>query len=225
MTLRKSLVIAGVLGVSVIFSACQATDVIGKAAVVSFEEVLKESQDKVSLETDTNAWVLESPAGDEFKWSKDFSSTEADGVIAFDAKPFMNAGLDVAKLPDNYSYDPAQDRLTLSFELGQEKFNYSGEATAIDSFKKIVEVKRDLIGYHEALDHYGIALGSGNMFEWAKDMDKNDKDIVFVLEPKPFIEAGVDPNQVEGWIFAKVEMKEDGKMVEVDKLLKPFYIK
>ena len=45
-------------------------------------------------------------------------------------------------------------------------------------------------------------------------MDKNDKDIVFVLNPQPFIKAGVDPNKIDGWIYAKVG--------EDYKLLKPF---
>jgi poly-D-alanine transfer protein DltD len=61
------------------------------------------------------------------------------------------------------------------------------------------------------------------MFEMAKDMSKNDKDIVFVLNPQAFIDAGVDPAKVEGWIFAKIKVEDaKGKMVEVDKLLKPF---
>jgi hypothetical protein len=63
------------------------------------------------------------------------------------------------------------------------------------------------------------------MFEWAKDMSTNDKDIVFVLNPEPFIKAGVDPNKIEGWAFAKVTVDDaNGKPIEVDKILKPFNI-
>jgi hypothetical protein len=110
--------------------------------------------------------------------------------------------------------------------VGNDKFTYTGEAKPLDSFKKIVETNRESIGYHAALDHYGVAMGNGNMFEWAKDMSTNDKDIVFVLNPQPFIDADVDPAKVEGWAFAKVEVMEDGgKKVEVDKLLKPFDLK
>jgi hypothetical protein len=87
----------------------------------------------------------------------------------------------------------------------------------------MVHLKRGSIGYHGALDHYGVNLGNGNLFEWAKDLDKNDKDMVFVLNPEPFIRAGVNPNQVAGWVFAKVPVDdENGRPVEVDKLLKPF---
>ncbi|MDR3325447.1 MAG: hypothetical protein LBS82_05645, partial [Spirochaetaceae bacterium] len=66
-------------------------------------------------------------------------------------------------------------------------------------------------------------VGGGNLFEWAKDMSVNDKDIVFVLNPEPFIAAGTDPNAIDGWAFAPVTVDdENGKPVVVDKLLKPF---
>ena len=87
-------------------------------------------------------------------------------------------------------------------------------------------MNRDHIKYHTALDHYGVDIGDGNMFEWAKDLSTNDKDIVFVLNPQIFIDAGVDPDKVEGWVFAKVSAEdEDKKPIEVDKFLKPFSIK
>jgi hypothetical protein len=74
-----------------------------------------------------------------------------------------------------------------------------------------------------AMDHYGVNLGGGNLFEWAKDLAANDKDIVFVLDPAPLIAAGADPARVAGWTFAKVTVDdENGKPLEVDKLLKPF---
>lgn len=47
-----------------------------------------------------------------------------------------------------------------------------------------------------------------------------------LLNPEAFINAGVDPSKVEGWVFAKVPVKDDnGKEIEVDKLLKPFDLK
>ncbi len=58
-----------------------------------------------------------------------------------------------------------------------------------------MNLSRGSISYHMALDHYGVALGGGNMFEWAKDLGANDKDIVFVLDPEPLIAAGVDPQR------------------------------
>lgn len=82
-----------------------------------------------------------------------------------------------------------------------------------------------------ALDHYGIMLGDGNMFEWAKNLNTNtvngqiqDKDIVFVLNPEPLIAAGVDPQKVEGWVYAQVTAEDHGKKMEVYKFLKPFQL-
>jgi hypothetical protein len=54
-------------------------------------------------------------------------------------------------------------------------------------------------------------------------MSTNDKDIVFVLNPEPFIKAGVNPNNIKGWAFAKVTVDDaNGKPIVVDKILKPF---
>ena len=104
-----------------------------------------------------------------------------------------------------------------------ESLTYDGDATPLTSYENIVKLKRDSINYHSALDHYGVNLGDGNVFEWAKDLSTNDKDIVFVLNPKVFIDAGVDPQKLEGWVFAKVEtMDMNGKPIEVEKFLKPF---
>jgi hypothetical protein len=87
----------------------------------------------------------------------------------------------------------------------------------------MVKLKRTAIGYHMAMDHYGVNLGDGNMFEWAKDMTVNDKDMVFVLNPLPFINAGVDPAGIAGWVLNKVTVDdENGRPIQVDKLLKPF---
>mgnify|MGYP003614764389 FL=1 len=73
------------------------------------------------------------------------------------------------------------------------------------------------------MDHFGIKLGNGNMFEWAQDTASNDKDIVFVLDPEFIGQYGADVANIEGWLYADVEvMDEDGKLVTVKKLLKPF---
>ena len=205
-------------------SACQSADVVGKVATTSFEAVLKKIPDSIKSDEENNGWALVSPTGERFIWSKDFSSEgKPDAMLEFDAKPFIDAGLDINKLPKEMV---AGDKLVYKGEFGQDKFTYRGSPTPLESFNQIVKTRRDVIGYHEKLDHYGVALGNGNMFEWAKDMNTNDKDIVFVLNPQPFIDAGVKPDQVEGWAFAKVEVKDkNGKPEQVDKFLKPFDFK
>lgn len=207
------------------FAACKQTDVVGNESIKSFEKVLNKIPDKVSSDDDNNGWSLMAPdESARFVWSKDFNSSSSyDAMIEFDAKPFIDAGLDVSKLPEGMI---SGDKIIVGTDLGDESLNYKGEVTPLESYKKIVDLKRDSISYHSALDHYGVGLSEGNVFEWAKDMDKNDKDMVFALNPEVFIKAGVDPQKVEGWVFAKVEtMDMNGEDKEVDKFLKPFDLK
>lgn len=223
--MKKLLITGLVLIMALSLAACQAADVVGKFAVTSFEALLNKIPDNITSDDANNGWSLTSPTGERFIWGKDFSNEGTpDLMLEFDAQPFINAGLDPAKLPQRtYALDASTGKLTIRAELGNEKFTYSGEAKPLDSFKKLVETNRDSIGYHAELDHYGTALGDGNMFEWAKDLTTNDKDIVFVLNPQTFIDAGVDPSKVEGWVFAKVPVMDGkGNKIEVDKLLKPF---
>ncbi len=211
---------AAVLGLA----GCSALDVVGKTSVTTFQALTEESRGSIAFDATANRWVLASPGGERFGWSSDFSGIGPDFVVALDATPYLAAGLDPAKLPSGrYSFDAQTRVLSLSFEVGSAKFSYPGDRTPLSTFQKIVETQRPIIGYHAPLDHYGIALGDGNMFEWAKDMGKNDKDMVFVLNPAPLIAAGVDPARITGWVFAKVPVKDQsGKSVEVDKFLKPY---
>lgn len=205
-------------------AACSSTDVVGTESVNSFEKVLTAMDNNVAEDEMNGGWALTSPDGSErFIWSKDYSSGQPhDLMLEFDAKPFIDAGLEVGKLPAGIL---VEDKIMVGSNLGDDELTYDGDATPLASYEKIVELYRDRVKYHTDLDHYGVNVGDGNMFEWAKDMDTNDKDIVFVVDPKMFIDAGVDPSKVEGWVFAKVKIDdEDGKPIEVDKFLKPFSI-
>jgi hypothetical protein len=215
---------------------CAATDVVAKVANTSFAAVVAALGPSAEWSERDQSWVLSSPYGDHLFLSSDFSRDNAgavdldlsDAKFIFDASPFIAAGLDVAKLPpaDGITYELEDDRLMIHFELCSDKFVPEARTSFEATFSELVKYQRSRIGYHEKLDHYGIKLGNGNMFEWAKDIATNDKDIVFVLNPDPFIAAGVDPAKIEGWLFAKVETKDDaGKIIQVDKLLKAYNIK
>lgn len=205
-----------------LLTACSSTDIVGNQSIKSFDAVLKAIPNNIASDEKNGSWALTSPDGTErFLWSKDFSQgTSRDVMLELNAKPFIDAGLDTSKLPTGMFVN---DKIMVGTNLGDEKITYNGEATPLDSYKKIVELKRDHIKYHTELDHYGVDLGDGNVFEWAKDMGTNDKDIVFALNPETFIKAGVNPKKVDGWLFAKVKiMDKNGKKIEVDKFLKPF---
>lgn len=221
---KKSILIPVLLVATVIFAGCTSQlDVVADKSISSFESVINELP--IEADSEDSSWIITAPDNSaKFFWSMDFSSTtDYDVKLELDSQPFINAGLDISKLPEGAING---DKIILGTDLSDEKLTYNGEATPLDSYKKIVEKSRDNIGYHAALDHYGIDLENGNMFEWAKDISTNDKDIVFVLNPQMFIDAGVNPQEVEGWVFAKVEtMDKDGKKIEVDKFLKPFDLK
>ena len=143
-------------------------------------------------------------------------ASENDVVMSVDAAPFVTAGLDVSKLPEGLYVDGRLNYVT-SIE-GTTTYTNVTEA-----FTDILSIQADLVGYHAALDHFGLSLQDGNIFEWAADVDTNDKDIVFILNPQTLLDAGADVESVDGWIFAEVEiMKGDGSMEMVPKLLKPF---
>ena len=147
--------------------------------------------------------------------NKSFAS-ENDVVMSVDAAPFVAAGLDVSKLPEGLYVDGRLNYVT-SIE-GTTTYTNVTEA-----FTDILSIQADFVGYHAALDHYGLSLQDGNVFEWAADVNTNDKDIVFVLNPQTLIDAGTNVEAVEAWIFAEVEiMHADGSMEMVPKLLKPF---
>jgi len=207
-------------------TACSKLDVVGNDSARAFNDLLHSAPQLASEDKTNNGWSIAAPSGGaRFIWSKNFAeSSNFDVMLEFDAAPFIAAGLDPSKLPNYFIFKDGL--LTTGTKLGNEKLSYNGEASPLASYEQIVKLKRSSIGYHMQMDHYGINLGNGNMFEWAKNLAANDKDIVFVLDPAPFIAAGTDPAKIEGWTFAKVTVDdENGKPVQVDKILKPFNLK
>ena len=225
----KKWIILGLIAVIIVLVAVfllpKDLDVVGKESITSFKAVLAAASDKVTLDEMNGGWSLAAPDGTvRFIWSKDYSKSPLhDVMLELDAQPFLDAGLDTSKLPENFAF--YEGKLMVGTKLGKDELKYSGEATPLAAYEQIVSKYRDSIGYHAALDHYNVNVGDGNLFEWAKDMGTNDKDIVFVLNPAPFVAAGVDPSAVAGWVFAKVPVDVAGKKTEVDKLLKPFNLK
>jgi hypothetical protein len=203
--------------------SCAKLDVVGKKSIESFGAVLEKLPQKPAADDLNTGWKLSAPDNSaQFFWSGSYSESNLyDVMLVFSAQPFIEAGLDVEKLSQVLRV--FENTIIVGTKLEQGNNKLQGDLGPIASYEQIVKVNRDRINYHGALDHYGIVLDGGNMFEWARDMGTNDKDIVFVLNPEPFIAAGVDPNKIEGWVFAKVPVDdENGKPIQVDKLLKPF---
>ena len=231
------LALAGVM-VAATLTACAQLDVVGRESIRSFSVLLDVSGDRVKADDQNAGWSLTAPDDSaRFIWSEDYSKSPLhDVMLEFDAQPFLDAGLDPSKLPGNYAFYEGDamgamgsKMLMVGKKLGTDAPKYSGDPTPLSAYTQIVDNYRDSINYHTTLDHFGVKLGDGNMFEWAKDMKTNgydnseqDKDIVFVLNPEPLIAAGLDPEKVAGWVYAQVPVEENGKLTQVWKLLKPF---
>ncbi|MDR1177510.1 MAG: hypothetical protein LBK64_01645 [Spirochaetaceae bacterium] len=205
------------------FLSCGNLDVVGKDSVSAFDKLLKRIPQALTFDEANGGWSLSAPDNEaRFVWSRNYAESPLyDVMLEFNAAPFIAAGLDVNRLGGTVR--AAGGKLTVGTKLGDETLTYNGEAAPLASYEHIVKLKRKAIGYHGAMDHYGVNLGDGNVFEWAKDMATNDKDMVFALNPEPFIAAGVDPAKIEGWIFTTVTADDaNGKPVQLEKILKTF---
>ncbi|MDR0290571.1 MAG: hypothetical protein LBI06_06515 [Treponema sp.] len=216
--MKKTLTIAAVALFAMLVLttlSCGKLDVVGNDSMRAFGDLLQNSPQLVSQDNEGGGWSFTAPDNSaRFIWS------HSNAMLEFDAAPFIAAGLDPSKLPDAFSFRSGM--LATGTKLGNGQSSPSGETTPLAAYQQIVKLNRSAIGYHSAMDHYGVYLGGGNLFEWAKNLTTNDKDIVFVLDPEPFIKAGVDPAKIEGWAFAKVPVEDKNGMMIVDKILKPF---
>jgi len=201
-----------------VFSSCAKLDVVAAGAISSFSAIGKAAD--VRFDSAAKSVLTSPDKSAQFIWlSKSLPGEQFDVYIDIDAAPFLAAGLDPAKLPAGI-YSDGRIRFGQKVSGSAQDRKQSPGASA--ALAHIIEVRPDLIGYHKALDHYGIDL-NGAMFEWARDIKTNDKDIVFVVDPVIFQNAGTDPERVEGWIYADVEiMDKTGAKKTVKKLLKPF---
>ncbi|MDR2504684.1 MAG: hypothetical protein LBD16_01120 [Oscillospiraceae bacterium] len=204
--MKKNLSFICAVSLLLVLTACSSLDVVGRDSVRAFTDLLNAYPAQTPY---AYTYSIASPdGGAEFVWS--VSGIQMKAKVA----PFVEAGLNPSE------FDNADEEwLYFANEfimLGQSKKD------AASQFEYLASIAdgRSAIGFHAQMNHYNISLGGGNMFEWAKDLASNDKDIVFVLEPEPFVSAGVDVENVEGWTYAEVTVDQDGQMVNVWKLLK-----
>ncbi|MDR2529417.1 MAG: hypothetical protein LBD04_10475 [Synergistaceae bacterium] len=209
--------------------AAFSTDIVGRTAITSFKAMVEALEFPPVVDEMEKTWILTAPDGEAAFWWRNEASEHRvfDVYLCFDAEPFVKAGLALSKLPaEMKGMLEERGKLMVGKKLSKEPLVYDGEVTAVSSFEQIVKLDRESVGYHSALDHYGVTVSEGNLVEWAKDMSKNDKDLVFVLDPKVFIDAGVDTAKVEGWVYAKVPLEDaNGRKFEAEKFLKPFNLK
>jgi len=199
-------------------AGCAATDVVLKYSPGSLAEIVEASPDLVLDNTANDGYYYLTADGETaLKVSSDYSKTgDGDIVLKTPLQPFLDAGLDVSELGSDYKADEGMFYLVSDYGDG------SGTKTSVtDSLFESVAYDRDVLSYHQDLDHYGIKL-QGGKFEFAKDYTTNDKDIVFVISAEPLAEAGADVANIDGWIFKTMKDADGG---DIDVLLKPYDIK
>jgi hypothetical protein len=216
-SLRTLVPVLSIAMLTNLLAGCAATDVVAKYAASSFG-VIAHAMD-ASMEDGFQ--LVASPAGDQFRLAVDLSGN-ADVVLSIESAPFLAAGLDPARLPagQDSSWFLEDGRLVGRFDIAS-----SGKAASVEPnmlMANLASSARERIGYHAQMGHYGVMLDNHAMVEWAADARKNDKDWVIVLDPGLVAAAGGIPEAVEGWILALVPVDgPDGKMMEVQKLLRP----
>ncbi|HCC34744.1 MAG TPA: hypothetical protein DEQ02_03590 [Ruminococcaceae bacterium] len=196
----------------VVLTGCSALDVVNNDSVRAFGDVLAVLPAKGDEE---NVWRVTAPdGGAQLVWDNQTVS------VTVDVQPFITAGLNTDKLENGTVNGDTLIYTAPSFNM----LNQEEQKGALNQFEKDLRFLRDKLGYHMEMEHYTLDLGDA-MFEWAKDIDVNDKDIVFALNPDPLVAAGVDPENVDGWVYTQVSVHVDGKPTDVWKLLKPINLK
>jgi hypothetical protein len=213
--MRKVLIsILSVIFASALLVGCSSLDVILRDSPKSLERILAANPALVTAPAGDSSYFSFSTDGETaLLVSRDYSLSAEDLLLRTPLSPFTDAGLDVSKLGAGYRADERSLYLAADFGNGT-----GSKGTFTDALFESVKADRSALGYHAALDHYGIALTNGK-FEWAKDAASNDKDVVFVLFAKPLADLGVDVQNIEGWKFMTMQ-DEAGN--DLDVLVKPY---
>jgi hypothetical protein len=186
-------------------------DVVSNGAAHSYGAVLARMEQTGWTADSVNRFAPES-GSTALVWE---ASPEGRLALELDLSPFMDAGLNEELFPANYRVAGAARWLTITADWTAALDTRDGLVRAI------ADQRPEKIGYHAAMGHYNLDLGGGNLFEWAGDWETNDKDVVFALDPAPFLAAGVKPELVAGgWVYAQVPVMEDGAMKDVWKFLR-----
>lgn len=196
--------------------ACNATDAVKNDAVNSFSELLQKFE-IMGYITDINLNILTSPSGTEkFVWGSRV-------LILIDLSEFIDAGLDSSKLAGLLA-DEIFDLQGEWFEAEMADMPLVGEYQETTRvIEEIVEKKRDALSYCEATGHFSLSLGNKFAFLWAQNLQTNDADLIFALNPAPFLDAGLNPQLLENWRLTEIETAgERGETVTQAALVKEY---
>ena len=173
-------------------SANEAFDVVANYAITSFEKL----GERPAPASTGRLYEVRSPAETEaFLYGERVQ-------LAFDLAAFATAGFDPDKFESEITEEDGWLKIVSEMVEGVDTSN----ADALSVFENVIRNGRSHLEYHMEHDLFELHLGGGHTFRWAKDPQTNTRGMTFVLNPEPFIEAGLDPDQLEGWTQADVTM-------------------
>lgn len=115
--------------------------------------------------------------------------------------------------------------LVLSFAGCSRTVTGNKEAdNGLKAFNEIVKAYPENKGFHNALQHWGFKLPTGEKFEWSKDTSANKADYAMVMLADPLIKAGLDVNKLDPneWLYKPAE-KEEGQDLP-NRLIRPYNV-
>ena len=131
--------------------------------------------------------------------------------LTIDAGWFTAAGFD----PDKFNGEAILEDSRLTFISDYVKGVANG-SNIFDTFENILRSNRHALEYHTDHVLFELHLGGGNAFRWAKDWRTNTRGMTFVLNPQPFVEAGLELENLQGWALTNVNImhgQESGQTV------------
>ena len=95
----------------------------------------------------------------------------------------------------------------------------------LNAFNAIVKAYPANKGFHQALQHWGFKLSSGEKFEWTKDTSANKADFAMVMLADPLVKAGLDIKKLDknDWLYEPAAKDENGQSLP-NRLIKPYNV-
>ena len=183
-----------VIASAIMLSASQKLDIVANYAVESFERL----GEGIGLDSyDKRLYDVYSPDGTEI-----FSFGES-VRLTVDMALFTVAGFD----PDRFGGEAAVEGTRFTIPSSNvEGVGAANTNSVFDTFENVLRNNRHALEYHMDHDLFELHLGGGNTFRWAKDWRTNTRGMTFVLNPQPFINAGLEPENLEGWTLANINI-------------------
>ena len=197
-----------VIGTSLALSGSQRLDIILNYAAKSFGSLSEISP--ISSAGD-GVYLIHSPGGTEhFSFGSDI-------YLMFDAAPFIAAGFDPDRLSAESIY-VTDGYIVFASQSVHGVDSPSDDALVV--FEEILRNNRSHIHYSMEQDSYELHMGE-HSFRWARDWQSNSMGMSFLLDPKVFIDTGLNPKTLDGWTSENMEMSH-GSDAPAERLMRSY---